>query len=414
MRILLTGATGFIGSHAAEALIAAGHELRLLVRDVEKMRRSLEPRGVRIDDFVVGDITDEAAVDKALEDCMAVVHTAAVVSIEASRAQQVLGTNSLGVRNVVGRAVERGIDRIVYLSSQGALFTPGGPPIHDESQLAEAESAYGRSKTDAELFIRDLAERGAPIRCIYPPAVIGPEDPGLSEGNHTIRAFLKDTMIVTSSGFSTVDVRDLAQVILAAVDATGGGGRYVVAGDMVSWRDYVARMDRVTGTRVRRLVIPGRLLRALGRVGDVVKRAYPFDFPLTGEAMEFATQWPGAIDSPAVQAIGLRYRDPDETLADTVRWLHREGHVTARQAGQLARRPARAPSCAREARPPGRPLPLVRDERLGHAVGLVIGVLAERVLHEVRGRTGEGAADAAIEGQLGATDGVDRDARRVR
>lgn len=335
MRVLVTGGTGFIGSHSATALRAAGHEVRLLVRSPEKAERVFGPH-TRPSDLVAGDVTDPAAVAKALEGCEGVLHTAAVVSIEASRAREVLDTNRRAVELVVGGAHERGLAHIVYLSSAGALFTPGGPPIHADSPLATSESAYGLSKTEGERFVRGLQEAGAPVRTVYPPAVIGPDDPGLSEGNHTIRTFLKDLMVDTSSGFEAVDVRDLARLNAALLSPDAAPGRYVAGGHYFAWTDLIALLDELTGRRVRRVPVPGPLLRALGRVGDAVKRVAPFDFPLTGEAMDFATQWPGTLRTPAVDALGVRFRDPRATFADTIRWLHASGNLTAAQAGRLA------------------------------------------------------------------------------
>jgi nucleoside-diphosphate-sugar epimerase len=336
MRVLVTGATGFVGSHALAALVARGHRVRALVRDAEKLRRALAALGVAADDVAVGDVTDPGVARRALEGCDAVVHAAAVVALEAGRAHEVLATNARSVENVVGAAAELGLGAIAYVSSSSALFTPGGPPIHDDSPLATSGSAYARSKADAERFVRALQREGAPIRCVYPPAVIGPDDPGLSEGNHTIRTFLRQAMVVTSSGFSALDVRDLAAVLSALVELEGAPARTVLAGRYLPWAGLVALMDELTGRRVRRLRIPGPLLRALGRAGDAAKRVVPFDFPLTGEAMEVATQWPGAVDSPGVASLGVRFRDMRESYADTIRWLHRAGHLTARQAGPLA------------------------------------------------------------------------------
>lgn len=334
MRVLVTGATGLIGSHTAAAVRAAGHDLRLFVRDPAKAKRVFAPRGTEIAEIVTGDVTDAAAVNRALEDCDAVIHTAAVVALESGRSGEVLATNPRGVENVVGGAAERGIERILYVSSAGALFTPGGPSIRADSPLGTARSAYARSKADAERSVRHLQEAGAPIRTIYPPAVIGPDDPGLSEGNHTIRTFLKDTMVMTSSGFQLVDVRDLAVLHVELLDADPG--RYVAAGHLLTWPELADLIDGVTGTRVRRVPAPGPLLRALGRVGDVVKRVWPFDFPLTREAMEFATQWPGLEPSPRVQEMGVRFRPPSETLVATIAWLYRAGHLPARRVGRLA------------------------------------------------------------------------------
>lgn len=335
MRVLVTGATGFVGSHAAAALAGRGHRVRCLVRDRGRLARALESRGVACDDVVVGDVTDAGTVSRALEGCDAVLHAAAVVALEARRADEVLGTNRRGVENVVGGAHARGIESIVYVSSQGALWSPGKAPITADSPLATARSAYARSKAESEEFVRDLQARGAPIRCVYPCAVLGPDDPGLSEGNHTLRVFLRDLMVVTSSGFSIVDARDLALVLAALVEADAARGRYVIGGHYLPWAELVALMDELTGRRVRRVRVPGPLLRALGRLGDLAKRIAPFDFPLTGEAMDFASQWPGAITSPEVEQLGIPWRDARATLRDAIRWMVEAGHLAPHHAGAL-------------------------------------------------------------------------------
>jgi nucleoside-diphosphate-sugar epimerase len=335
MRVLVTGGTGFIGSHTAVAIAREGPSLRLLARDPAKVARIFEPRGVPVE-VVAGDVTDPETVARALEGCEAVVHAAAVVSLEAGRAREVRETNLRAVELVMGGAQERGLRSIVYVSSLGALFSPGGPPIQADAPLGRARSAYAVSKAEGERFVRELEERGAPIRASYPPAVIGPDDPGLSEGNHTIRAFLRDLMVITSSGFSLLDVRDLARVHARMLDPDAESGRYLIPGRFLPWAETVALMDEVTGRRVRRFRVPGPLLRVLGRVGDVVKRVYPFDFPLTREAMDFATQWPGAVASPAFERLDIGLRDVRETCEDAIRWMHQAGHLTAREVGRLA------------------------------------------------------------------------------
>jgi nucleoside-diphosphate-sugar epimerase len=287
------------------------------------------------EDVVVGDVTDPSAVAKSLDGVDAVVHCAAVVAIEAHRAHEVRDTNLRSVELVVGGAAERGIGAIVYVSSLGALFAPGAP-LSEHSPIAAARSPYARSKADGEAYVRKLQDAGAPIRTVYPPGIIGPDDPGLSEGNHTVGVFLNQLMADTSSGFEVVDVRDLAALIAALVTPSAAPGRYVVPGAYLAWRDTIALIDELTGRRVRRVRVSGALLRRLGRLGDLVKHVYPFDFPLSSEAMDFATQWPGVVGSPAIAALGIRFRDARETYTDTIRWLYRAGHLTARQAGKLA------------------------------------------------------------------------------
>jgi nucleoside-diphosphate-sugar epimerase len=336
MRVLVTGGTGFIGSHTVVALSEAGHRIRLLARDPARVARVFAPRGLRIDDVVVGDATDAALVAKALDGCDAVLHAAAVVTLKASEARRVRDTNLRAVELVVGGAHERGLRSIAYVSSLSALGRPGGPPITVDSPIAEPRSAYAASKAEAERYVRGLLAAGAPIRISYPPGVIGPDDPGLSEANHAVRAFLKDLMVQTSSGFCTVDVRDLARLHARLVDERTPPGRYLIPGHDLAWRDMIALMDRLTGRRVRRVSIPGPVLRGLGRVGDAVKRVYDFDFPLTHESMAFASGWPGVRMSPALAALAPVFRGPDETYRDTIRWLYRAGHLTRDQAGALA------------------------------------------------------------------------------
>jgi len=96
-------------------------------------------------------------------------------------------------------------------------------------------------------------------------------------------------------------------------------------------------LDDITGTRLRRFPMPGPPLRLLGSVGDLVKRhVYDFQFPLTRDAMEYATQWPGTSAEHTERDFGLRFRDARETYTDTVRWLYEAGHLEPRHVGRLA------------------------------------------------------------------------------
>jgi len=337
MRVLITGGTGFIGSHTAVALIAGGHEVRLLVRDPTKLERVFAPHALAVPDHRVGDVGDRASVERALDGCDAVVHAAALVALDAARAHEVLDLNPRGVENVMGAALERGLSRMVYLSSVGALFRPNQPLVSADVPVVPGAAAYSRSKSDAELKVRRLQDQGAPIQSIYPPAVIGPDDPTLSPANQALRTFVRYLALSTSSGFQFVDVRDLAAVHVRLIEREGESGRHIVGGHFLSWSDFADGIVAVTGVRQRRLAVPGFLLRAVGRVGDALEhvRHFAFPFPLTTEAMSIATQWGGVHDSEILAELGLRFRDPLETLADTIRWMHRAGHVDARFAGRL-------------------------------------------------------------------------------
>jgi nucleoside-diphosphate-sugar epimerase len=339
MKVLVTGATGFTGSHTAVALTAAGHDVRLFVRDVGKVGRVFAPHGLAPQDVVAGDMTDEAAVERALEGCDGVVHAAALVDLRRSAARLVEDTNARGVELVVGGAARRGLGRIVYVSSLSVFFVPGGPPLSPGLAIAPATTAYARSKAQAEVYVRVLQDQGAPIGISYPAGICGPDDPGMSDANNAVYSWYRDTGIITSSGFQCVDVRDVAALHVKLLELPPGPHRYGAAGQMLAWSEIYPLLDSLTGGRVRRITVPGWLLRAGGSVGDVVKRVYDFNFPLTRDSMEFATQWPGADASRTEKELGLVFRPARETYRDTLVWMHRAGHLSARHVGRLAGTP---------------------------------------------------------------------------
>jgi nucleoside-diphosphate-sugar epimerase len=335
MRVAITGGTGFVGSHAARALIESGHTVRLLVRSPEKAERVFANLGLSRPECVKGDIADAGAVEEVVSGCDALVHSAGVVAMEARHANEVLSTNLRGVENAMGGALRAGVGSIVYVSSVGALFQPNGPVVTADSPVMPGRSAYARSKSEAELHVRRLQEQGAPVHCVYPSAVLGPDDPGLSESMHALRTFCRDVVLLTSSGFQPVDVRDVAGVIARLVERPGSG-RWVATARFLTWQDIADAIDSVTGARVRRIAVPGSLVRLGGYVCDAVKHVWDFDFPMTVEGMKFATQWAGADGTHTEAALGVRFRDPAGTIAEALRWMHRAGHIAPKHVGRLA------------------------------------------------------------------------------
>jgi dihydroflavonol-4-reductase len=336
VKILVTGGTGFTGSHTVRALVAGGHEVRLLVRDAAKVAQVFQPHGFVPADVVVGDMTDPLAVDDALAGCDGVVHAAALVDLRRAAARLVEDTNARGVELVIGGAAQRGLESIVYVSSLGVFFVPGGPQLTPELPIAPGTTAYARSKAQAEVYVRRLQEQGAPIRISYPAGIVGPDDPTLSALNKGLLSYMRDTWLITSSGIQVVDVRDLAVLHLKLLDLPDGKHRYAAAAEMLSWAELYQLCHRLTGCRMRRITVPGWLLRAAGVVGDVAKRAHDFDFPLTRDAMEFTTRWPGADAERTTRELGVRFRDVADSYRDTLTWLYQTDHLSAAQVGNLA------------------------------------------------------------------------------
>ncbi len=351
MRVFVTGGTGFVGSHAVEALLAAGHQVRLLARSLQRADMVLAARGLQAlvgpvgngkdIEIAKGDIVDAATVRAAMTGCDAVVHAAAVVGIDGNKAAAVRATNERGTRTVLGAAVDFGIDPIVYISSISALFRPGGPVLLTrDTPVAHPSSPYARSKASCERYARALQAQGHPVVCIYPGGVLGPDDPGLSEVMRAAIIWRRLTMVNLDTGFLLVDVRDIATVIAAAITArvagVSGPQRFLAGHHYVSWPDLCRLVAKVTGRPVLHPAVPAPVLRALGRAGDGAHHLIPFSFPLSREAMETATRMVPMEDQATIDELGVVFRPAEETLRDAYRWLYDTGRIPAWLAPALA------------------------------------------------------------------------------
>ena len=326
-RVLVTGATGLAGSHTVRALLDAGHEVRAFVRNPDKARRVFEGQEGPLD-TVQGDISDVASVRAALHGCDGVIHCAAIVAIDLGNTPEALiETNVAGVRNVVGTAVEQGLERIVHVSSLATLFRGDGTEISETSEPQQSKHAYGQSKTMAETYVRELQAKGHPVKIVYPGAIIAPNDPGLTESMNAVRVFIQDFVPLTSGGIQFIDARDLALAHVRMLEALPGPARYLAAGTFLRWAEVASLLEATTGKPPRTIPFPAPLLRAIGWSLDQLRRVMRIELPLTAEAAAYITKWHPVPNSQAFDAMGVNFRDISESLQDTVDWLREAGRI---------------------------------------------------------------------------------------
>ena len=343
MRVLLTGGTGFIGAHTVVALLAAGHEPTLMVRNADRVRRNVGALGVDTDALrlVKGDMTDADSVKAAVTDTEAVIHAAAMVApLNRSHAEQTIETNVAGTRNVIETALAAGCDPVVHVSSVAAVFDPRQPVTHAElPPMVHADSPYTRSKALAEQLVRSHQDAGKPVTIVYPGGVMGPPaGDAVGEVAEGFLSMLKSGFVALNDGaVGIVDVREIATALAATLTPGAGPRRFMAGGDLVSLHEIGAILRRLTGRRIPVLPTPGAVFRGLGRMTDQIRRVVPFDTVFTAEAMEILTLVRPSDDSAVHDVLGVAYRDPVETVEATLRGLYALGRLTDRQAGELAR-----------------------------------------------------------------------------
>jgi nucleoside-diphosphate-sugar epimerase len=337
MRVLVTGASGYVGSHAVKSLLARGHRLRLLVRDRGRAGRVLSGIGVPVEavEMWPGDMLDEAAVARAFDGCDAVIHAAAALGV-IDRRTDLVSVNVTGTRNVVGGAVARGLDPVIHTSTIALFVPPDGPVVTADGPLARPRTAYGRSKYEAELYVRGLQDQGAPVTTVYPGGILGPGQPQLDAIPAGVAAGLGLAWPITPGGVTLLDVRDLGEALARCVEAGLGPRRLMLGGRYVTWREFADLCDSLTGVRCRRIPLPPLALTALGSVLDAARRVRPFRYPLTRDAAEFMLTLVPSADGSTLDALGLSLRPVEESLTDTVRWLVSAGHLRPSRAGRLA------------------------------------------------------------------------------
>jgi dihydroflavonol-4-reductase len=333
LKVLVTGGTGFVGSHAVEALQTAGHEVRLFARSRERAERMAEVRGVALGEVALGDMSDADTCRAALEGCDAVVHAAA--SVEIGKSRSVFESNVSGIRNIVGAAAERGLDPVVYVSTIATLFPPTGPVMTVDDPVVNLHTDYGRSKAEGERTVRELQQRGAPVVSVYPSGVYGPDDPGPGASSKGLRDRIAVSCMLTTGGTGAVDVRDLAQILTASIEPGRGPRRYMAGGHFLSWEQEADLLDRLLVKPVRRVKAPPWLVRVIGRGVDATKRLRPsFDYPLTYEAAHFMTEMVPCDSQRTLDELGLAFRPIEQTLADAIEWMVKAGELS-RERGEL-------------------------------------------------------------------------------
>ena len=319
MHVLVTGGTGFVGGWTAKVIADAGHSIRFLVRNPDRLQTSVAKLGVEVSDFAVGDITDRVSVRDALRGCDAVVHSAALVATDPRQTAEMLTTNMQGAQNVLGQSVELGLDPIIHVSSFTALFHPGLEMLTADLPVVGGADGYGTSKAQVEIYARGLQDAGAPVNITYPGMVLGPPaGDQFGEAGEGVKAALQMHAIPgRSAAWLVVDVRDLAALHAALMEPGRGPRRYTAGGHRVPASELANMLGQVTGTPMVAVPIPDTALRVAGAVLDRAGRFLPFDTPFTSAGMQYYTQMPASDDSPSERELGITYRDPRETVADT-------------------------------------------------------------------------------------------------
>jgi dihydroflavonol-4-reductase len=331
MTTLVTGATGFIGSHVARLLLAAGNRVRVVIRPSSHLR-ALEGLAV---ESVEGDLRDVRSLDHAVRGVRRVFHVAADYRLWTRNPDELYQTNVEGTRRLFEVAAERGVERIVYTSTVATITVPrrGGGLPNEEAQasLDQMIGHYKRSKFMAELEARKAAEAGVPVVIVNPTAPVGPGDWKPTPTGRIIVDFLNGRMpAYVDTGLNVVGVEDVAAGHLLAAEHGRVGERYILGARNMTLKEILGELAAVTGRRAPRVRLPHTVALAAGYLDEFLARVTGREPQIPVEGVKMSRHRMFVESDKAERELGYRPGDVEPALAAAVHWYEEHGYVRGR------------------------------------------------------------------------------------
>jgi dihydroflavonol-4-reductase len=255
MKIFITGSTGFVGTYLIKQLAQTKHELYCLARETSDIR-FLKEAGANI---FTGDVTDKASLQKGMEGCDWVAHLASSFVFWVPNNQVFYDVNITGTRNVMESALEKGISKVVYIST-AAVYGNAEWPVTEETPVGtERASKYVRTKYEGDLIAWDLyKEKKLPLVVVYPSAVIGANDP--KAAGRYLKNYAQGRMpaqVLTKLYFPYVHVRDVAEAIVKALEKENNiGEKYLVSAENHTFGEINQMVSEISGTKLPFIKLP--------------------------------------------------------------------------------------------------------------------------------------------------------------
>ena len=327
MATLVTGATGFIGSHIVKKLVDRGENVKILLRQTSKTSNidNLEV------ERVYGDVLDVDSLKDAFKDCDTLYHTAGFVSFRKSDREKMERINVQGTKNVLNTALEAGVKKAVYTSSVAAIgVDPSGGITNEETKftLENEDIPYLNTKHHAERAALDAYEKGLPVVMVNPSVVIGPGDIYLSS-TAFIQWYCKKRFPGYLDGtMNLVDVDDVADGHLLASEKGRPGEKYILGNANFTVKEIFDMLEKITGTSGPKMKIPYFMAYS---TAFLVEKVLGFSFPnfstMDVDSVKL-TKYCWYVDSSkAVNELGYKMTSIEDSIKRTVEWFKSNGYL---------------------------------------------------------------------------------------
>jgi dihydroflavonol-4-reductase len=328
MRIFLTGATGFIGSHVARSLAAAGAQLRLLTR---KTSRTEHLEGLHAE-LVEGDLLQPDNLRNAISGCDALVHVAADYRLWVPDPKTMYAANVEGTKSLLRLARETGVERVVYTSSVATMGFRSDGTIVDEQTPVSIENMIGhykRSKFLAEQEAIQAAHLGQRVVILNPTTPIGSDDAKPTPTGRIVVDFLNRKFpAYVDTGLNLVDVESVAAMHVAALDRGISGQRYILGGENLTLKQILDRMAAMTGLPSPTMQVPHSVAMTFAFFDEwITGRMRGHEPRATVEAVRMGKKKMFANSAKAERDLGFKVVPVDAALRAAIDWFRAHGYA---------------------------------------------------------------------------------------
>ena len=327
MKLFITGATGFVGSHVAALAAVQGHSLRLLSRATSN--RSLLPPEAEV---VTGDLRAPGGFAQALRGCDALIHVAADYRLWVPDPAEMYKANVEGTYELFRMARDLGIPKIVYTSSVATMgFKSDGTVVDEKTPVSEANMIghYKRSKWQAEQVAIEAVRSGQHVVVLNPTTPVGAQDSKPTPTGRIVLDFLnRNFPAYVDTGLNLVDVREIARMHLVALERGTPGERYILGGENLTLKQILDKLGVITGLPSPTMKVPHAVAMAFAFFDETFTGKLRGKEPrATVEAVRMGRKMMFAQSTKAERELGLNVLPVDAALREACAWFIAKGYA---------------------------------------------------------------------------------------